>query len=93
MLASNYPIGVDRFKFVSGSNAYSMTNGMLLSGFLFRQIFTVVLFSSNTFAATVFNVGEKLTPNRQQPNHRIKEAIHIILTFLCTQIVVSGSCC
>ena len=59
MLTYNYPDGVDKIQLSSGSNyAYSITNNMLLNGFLFRQIFVVVLFTWKNFAATVFTVAK-----------------------------------
>ena len=88
MLAHNYPDGVDKIQFVSGSNYdYSMTNNKLLTGFLFRQIFIVALLTSDDFSATVFKVGEKAM-SYQAHNQTIenKEAIHIILTFFLTQL-------
>ena len=84
MLADNYPNGVDKIQVVRDSNyAYSMTNNKLQTGFLFRQIFTVDLFTSKDFSANVFTVGEKA--KSYQINNKtqklIKEEIHIILTF------------
>ena len=59
-----------------------MTNNVLLTGFLFRQIFIVVLFISKYFTATVFTVGEKaMFSQTHNQTAEIKEPIHIILTF------------
>ena len=55
---------------------------MLLTGFLFRRIFIVVLFTSKDFPATDFTVDEKAMPHKTNNQTReIKEAIHIILSF------------
>ena len=52
--------GVDKIQLVGGSNyAYLMTNDTLPTGFLFQQIFTVVLFTSKDLFATVLMVDEK----------------------------------
>ena len=59
-----------------------MTNNMLLTGFLFRQIFIVVLFTSKHFSATVFIVGEKaMSYQSNNQTIEIKETMNIILTF------------
>ena len=77
---------MDKIQLVSGSNyAYSMTNNTLLTGFLFWQIFIVVLFTSKDFAATVFTMGEKaMSYQTHSQTTEIKEAIHMILTFYPT---------
>ena len=59
MLAYKYPNGVEKVKLVRSSNyAYSVTNNMLLNGFLFLQVLIAVLFTLKNFATTVFTVGE-----------------------------------
>ena len=74
MLARNYFNGVDKIPLVRASNyAYSMANSKLLTGFLFRQIFIIALFTSKDLSATVFTVGEEAMSNknsRAQPNNR-----------------------
>ena len=83
MLAHNYPDGEDKIQLNTGSNyAYSMRANTLLTGFLFRQIFILLLFTSKDFSETVFTVDEK-TMSYQTHNQttEIKEAIHIIVTF------------
>ena len=95
MLVHNYPNLVDKIPLVSSSDCgYSMTNNTLLTGVLFRQIFTVVLFTSKDFAATIFAYGEKAI-GYQTHNQatEIKEANHMILTFSprsnsCVQILL-----
>ena len=60
MLVHDYLNGEGTFQLVSGSNyATSMTNNILLIGFLFWQIFIVVLFTSKDFSATIFEVGQQ----------------------------------
>ena len=51
------------------------------TGFLFWQIFIVVLFTSKDFSATVFTAGEKaMSYQTNNQTTEIKEAIRIILT-------------
>ena len=60
MSAHNFPGGVEKVQLVSGSSyAYSVTNNTLLTGFLLRLIFILVLFAAKDFSATIFTVGEK----------------------------------
>ena len=94
MLAHNYLNGADKNQLVSGSNyAYSTTNNRLLTGFLFRQIFLVVLFTSKDFSATVSMVREKSKSYQiHSQTIEIKKVIQIILTF-SLHSVVTGSCC
>ena len=79
MLADPFQKGAPRTELVSGSNyAYSMTNITLLTGFLFRQICIVVLFTSKDFSATVFMVGEEaMSYQTHSQSTEIKEAILI----------------
>ena len=70
--------------------AYSVT---LLTGFLFWQVFIVVLFTSKVLSAIIFTVGEKARFYQTYKIPEINEAIHIILMFPHTPIVVSESCC
>ena len=82
MLAHDYPNRIDKIKLVGSSNhAYSMTSNTLLTGLLFRQIFTVVLLISKYFSGTVFMVSEKaLSYQSHNQTTEIKVAIHIITT-------------
>ena len=91
MLAHDYSSNwVGKIQLVWNS-AYSITNKTLLIGFLFRQIFTVVLFTSKDFSTTVFKVGEKA--NSYQTSNKTTEskgAIHVnLMFFLGTKIAVS----
>ena len=81
ILAHNYPNGVDKVQLVSGSYyANPMTNNTLLTGFLFWQIFTVVLFTSKDFSTTSFTVAEKaMSCQTHDQNREIEEAIHVLL--------------
>ena len=55
---------------------------MLLIGFLFRQIFIVVLFKSKDLSATVFTVGEKaITYQTYNKTTESKEVIQSISRF------------
>ena len=63
MLAHNYPNRVDKIQLISGlNNYYSMTNNTLLTGFSFRQMFCVVLFTSKDFSRTIFTILKKSCP-------------------------------
>ena len=94
MLAHNYLDSVDKIQLFIGPNyAYPMTNNNLLTGFLLWQIFTVVLFISKDFSATVSTVDEEaMSHQTHNQNTEIKEAIHRISTislhsYSCVQIL------
>ena len=64
-LTHNYPDRADKIQLISGSDyANSMTNSMLLTGFLFRQTFIVALFTLKTSLQPLLILVKKPCPTK-----------------------------
>ena len=68
-LTHNYPDRADKIQVISGSDyANSMTNSMLLTGVLFRQIFIVALFTLKRSLQPFLLLVKKLCPTKSTTN-------------------------
>ena len=91
MLAHSYHVIEQTKSSLLAACLFIDEHSTLLTGFLFQQIFIVVLFTSKDFAAVVFTVGDKaISQQTHNKTTEIKKAIHVMLALAFS--VHSDSC-